>query len=81
MSFGKIGNMYEISFAGPIGSWIIRSEDLKGRSLSRGRIDRERNEMGFGEMLLDKIPGCIGATCIEVTKNHISKPKSRCRIL
>src|ERR1051326_5397969 len=60
--------MNEIPLACPVSCRVIRSEDLKRRTPTHGRVDGDRDEVCFRIVAFGKISACICSGSIEVPK-------------
>src|ERR1700704_4593835 len=66
MRASEITHMNEIADAGAVRGGIVRAENRDIFALSEGHLERQRNQVGLGHMVLAELAG--GSRGIEITK-------------
>jgi len=67
---GEIDHMDVIAHAGAVCHRVIVTENRKALAVSRGRLEQQRNGMGFWNVALADLALRIGAGGIEVAQHH-----------
>ena len=70
MSLSQVLNVNIVAYRRSVRCWVVGPIDVDVRPLLEGRLQHQRNEVGFGLVKLADLALQIGSGCVEIAQRN-----------